>query len=156
MTRVLKVESEGDPWKNKVKPKIRLVGRWLERWGFPAERQVEVTPIEPGVLQLKLKPLANEQQSATNGSLAEQPARHDRAAYRSFEDCIAAIEHLEQERRNAFSAAWRHHCKREIAELEAYIAEHYPNLRRPTRNETIPRPPRESDHWLGDDSLEPF
>jgi hypothetical protein len=36
--RSLKIEEEGDRWKAPVKPKIRLIGRWLERAGFNLAR----------------------------------------------------------------------------------------------------------------------
>jgi len=31
--RLLKIEVDGDFWKDRTKPKIRLTGRWLERAG---------------------------------------------------------------------------------------------------------------------------
>ena len=31
--RTLKIEADGDFWKGVTKPKIRLMGRWLERAG---------------------------------------------------------------------------------------------------------------------------
>jgi hypothetical protein len=33
LVRTLKIEADGDRWKG-IKPKIRLMGRWLERAGF--------------------------------------------------------------------------------------------------------------------------
>ena len=37
--RTLKIEAEGDFWRGLTKPKIRLMGRWLERAGFnPGQR----------------------------------------------------------------------------------------------------------------------
>lgn len=52
-TRNLKVEKEGDFWKGKTKPKIRLIGHWLEEAGFVAESRVEVVCISPGVIELR-------------------------------------------------------------------------------------------------------
>lgn len=128
--RSIKVEADGDTWKKKIKPKIRLMGRWLEQMGFPPGRRVEVSLIEPGVLQIKLKPEACAQISGPLG-FHEGIGNIGTPTLHSFEHCVARIQHLENERRKAFSKAWREHCKREIAEWEAYIAEHYPNLRRP-------------------------
>lgn len=51
--RTLKIEAEGDGWKGRFKPKIRLIGRWLERAGFTPGDRVQVTHIAPGVLQLR-------------------------------------------------------------------------------------------------------
>ncbi len=50
--RRLKIEADGDPWKG-VKPKIRLLGRWLERAGFPPGHHVQVTCLAPGILELR-------------------------------------------------------------------------------------------------------
>lgn len=51
--RTLKIEPDGDPWKGVIKPKIRLVGRWLERAGFPPGHRVKVTCVAPGVIELR-------------------------------------------------------------------------------------------------------
>jgi hypothetical protein len=51
--RILKIEADGDPFKKSVKPKIRIMGRWLERAGFKTGEHVHVTTIAPGVLELK-------------------------------------------------------------------------------------------------------
>lgn len=51
-TRLLKIEADGDPWKG-IKPKIRLLGRWLERAGFPPGHRVHVTCVAPGLLELR-------------------------------------------------------------------------------------------------------
>ena len=45
--------AEGDPWVGSVKPKIRLMGRWLERAGFKPGERVRVTHIAPGVIELR-------------------------------------------------------------------------------------------------------
>lgn len=51
--RQLKIEAEGDAWKGLFKPKIRLMGRWLERAGFRPGNRVHVTCIAPGVIELR-------------------------------------------------------------------------------------------------------
>ena len=51
--RTLKIEADGDPWKGLIKPKIRLMGRWLERAGFSPGNRVQVTCVSPGVIELR-------------------------------------------------------------------------------------------------------
>ena len=51
--RQLKIEAEGDAWKGLLKPKIRLMGRWLERAGFTPGNHVEVVCVTPGVIELR-------------------------------------------------------------------------------------------------------
>jgi len=51
--RKLKIEADGDSWKGLIKPKIRLMGRWLERAGFSPGDWVQVTCLAPGVIQLR-------------------------------------------------------------------------------------------------------
>ncbi len=51
--RTLKIEEEGDQWKGVIKPKIRLMGRWLERAGFSPGNHVHVTCVAPGVIELR-------------------------------------------------------------------------------------------------------
>ena len=53
MNRTLKIESEGDYWTGKVKPKIRLRGHWLERAGFKPGERVNVKEIATGVMELR-------------------------------------------------------------------------------------------------------
>ena len=53
LTRRLKIEPEGDFSKGIVRPKIRLIGRWLERAGFRPGDRVEVVCVAPGVLELR-------------------------------------------------------------------------------------------------------
>jgi hypothetical protein len=52
-SRTLKIEEEGDFWKRASKPKIRLMGRWLERAGFRPGSRVLVTCVAPGILELR-------------------------------------------------------------------------------------------------------
>ena len=51
--RKLKIEADGDPYKGVIKPKIRIMGRWLERAGFRPGNHVQVTCIAPGVIELR-------------------------------------------------------------------------------------------------------
>ena len=51
--RTLKIEADGDSWKGLIKPKIRLMGRWLERAGFSPGNRVQVTCVAPGVIELR-------------------------------------------------------------------------------------------------------
>jgi hypothetical protein len=51
--RILKIEEDGDSWKGLIRPKIRLMGRWLERAGFKPGNRVQVTCVAPGVIELR-------------------------------------------------------------------------------------------------------
>ncbi len=51
--RSLAIEATGDYFANKVKPKIRLSGKWLERAGFKPGHRVEVRFDQPGSLTLR-------------------------------------------------------------------------------------------------------
>ena len=51
--RRLKIEEHGDAWNGLLKPKIRLVGRWLDRAGFKPGSHVHVVCVAPGVLELR-------------------------------------------------------------------------------------------------------
>lgn len=53
LARTLKIEADGDSWKGLIKPKIRLMGRWLERAGFKPGHRVRVVCIVPGVIELR-------------------------------------------------------------------------------------------------------
>ena len=52
-SRTLKIEEEGDFSANHVKPKIRLMGRWLEKAGFSPGGRVHVVCRGPGVIELR-------------------------------------------------------------------------------------------------------
>ena len=52
-TRMLKIEEDGDFWKGKIKPKIRLKGYWLEQAGFKPGNHVTVKSIAHGVIELR-------------------------------------------------------------------------------------------------------
>ena len=51
--RALKIETSGDFWKGLTKPKIRLMGHWLERAGFKPGNRVHVICVAPGVIELR-------------------------------------------------------------------------------------------------------
>lgn len=51
--RNLKIEIHGDEWKGTIKPKIRLIGKWLERAGFRPGHRVQVSCLAPGVIELR-------------------------------------------------------------------------------------------------------
>ncbi len=51
--RKLKIEEDGDFWRGKIKPKIRLNGYWLERAGFKPGSHVSVKSLAPGVIELR-------------------------------------------------------------------------------------------------------
>ena len=51
--RSLKIEADGDPWKGLIKPKIRLIGKWLQNAGFKPGHRVRVTCVEAGVIELR-------------------------------------------------------------------------------------------------------
>jgi len=51
--RRLKIEEHGDGWRGLLKPKIRLIGRWLEKAGFKPGSHVHVVCVAPGVLELR-------------------------------------------------------------------------------------------------------
>ena len=51
--RTLKIEADGDYLKGPVKPKIRLMGRWLERAGFNPGQNVLISFVAPGVIELR-------------------------------------------------------------------------------------------------------
>jgi len=51
--RTVKIEADGDFWKGLIKPKIRLMGRWLERAGFKPGHRVHITCVALGVIELR-------------------------------------------------------------------------------------------------------
>ena len=52
-SRTLKIEAEGDYHYGKVKPKIRLSGKWLEKAGFKPGRRISVQCVADGVMELR-------------------------------------------------------------------------------------------------------
>ena len=57
--RLLKIEEEGDFSENRVKPKIRLMGRWLEKAGFRPGGRVQVICRAPGIIELRIPDALN-------------------------------------------------------------------------------------------------
>jgi hypothetical protein len=51
--RSLKIEEDGDFFKGRIRPKIRLMGRWLERAGFKPGTRVAVRCLSSGVIELR-------------------------------------------------------------------------------------------------------
>ena len=51
--RTLKIEEDGDFISGRIKPKIRLMGLWLERAGFKPGTRVSVTCLGSGVIELR-------------------------------------------------------------------------------------------------------
>jgi hypothetical protein len=54
-SRTLKIEAIGDFAGSKIKPRIRLSGRWLERVGFKPGHWVEISSSKLGELSLQFK-----------------------------------------------------------------------------------------------------
>lgn len=52
-TRNLKIEEHGTLFRRRAKPKIRLIGYWLERAGFRPGKRVLVVCLAPGVIELR-------------------------------------------------------------------------------------------------------
>ena len=53
-SRILTIEKIGDSCAGKVRPRIRLAGRWLEKAGFKPGHRVQVEWIDDGVISLRL------------------------------------------------------------------------------------------------------
>jgi len=58
-SRTLKIEEEGDFSEHRVKPKIRLMGRWLENAGFRPGGRVHVVCRSPGIIELRIPDALN-------------------------------------------------------------------------------------------------
>ena len=71
--RKLKIEAEGDAWKGLIKPKIRLMGRWLERAGFRPGNHVHVTCVTPGMIELRSADTLMEESKPASSDQSEQP-----------------------------------------------------------------------------------
>jgi hypothetical protein len=63
-SRSLKIEADGDTWKGRIKPKIRLRGHWLASAGFKPGQRTQVTLIAPGIIELRSSNSTAEPQSA--------------------------------------------------------------------------------------------
>ena len=68
--RTLKIEEDGDYFEGRFKPKIRLMGRWLERAGFQPGGRASVTCLGPGILELRSVVIAP---SKVNQSSPQRP-----------------------------------------------------------------------------------
>jgi hypothetical protein len=68
--RWLKIEEHGDFFNGRVKPKIRLMGHWLERAGFKPGTHVSVRCLSCGVIELRSEVYKmNEQNQASSDGL---------------------------------------------------------------------------------------
>ena len=54
-TRSLKIEATGDFARRRIKPRIRLMGQWLEMAGFKPGHRVEIQSSRAGELTLQFK-----------------------------------------------------------------------------------------------------
>ncbi len=57
--RSLAIETTGDFCYDKVIPRIRIAGKWLERAGFKPGHRVQVQLDQPGTLTLRFLELAD-------------------------------------------------------------------------------------------------
>jgi hypothetical protein len=55
--RNLQIEETGDFFRRRTKPKIRLMGYWLERAGFKPGARVLVLCLAPGLIELRSSPI---------------------------------------------------------------------------------------------------
>lgn len=68
--RTLKIEEHGDFFRGRIKPKIRLMGHWLERAGFKPGTRVAVRCLASGVIELRSETSKmNEANQVTSGEL---------------------------------------------------------------------------------------
>jgi len=51
--RTLKVEQDGTRFSPPIKPKIRIMGKWLERAGFKPGSRVQITCLAPGLIEMR-------------------------------------------------------------------------------------------------------
>lgn len=58
--RKLKIEEHGDGWKSGLKPKIRLMGCWLQKAGFKPGSHVHIVCVSPGILEVRSSDLENQ------------------------------------------------------------------------------------------------
>ncbi len=71
--RTLKIEADGDGWKGLIKPKIRLMGRWLERAGFRPGNSVHVTCVAPGMIELRSSDASMDESKPASSDQSEHP-----------------------------------------------------------------------------------
>jgi hypothetical protein len=72
--RTLKIEIDGDGWRGRIKPKIRLMGRWLERAGFKPGNRVQVTCLTRGMIELRAYDTALGGPKSTGPAQSEHPS----------------------------------------------------------------------------------
>lgn len=70
--RSLKIEADGDRWKG-IKPKIRIMGKWLERAGFKPGSRVHVKCVAPGFMELCAEPSESKSDQASDGYAQDHP-----------------------------------------------------------------------------------
>ena len=68
-TRSLKIEATGDFGRRKIKPRIRLMGHWLERAGFKPGDHVSVHYVSAGVIELRSDYALSTLNEATTGAV---------------------------------------------------------------------------------------
>lgn len=72
--RTLKIEEDGDYFRGRIKPKIRLMGQWLERAGFKPGTRVSVRCLGSGVIELRSESCnMNESMQASSDRLDYPP-----------------------------------------------------------------------------------
>ena len=71
-SRLLKIEEDGDRWRG-IRPKIRLMGRWLERAGFLPGHRVCVTSVAPGIIELRFSNISLNEVKPTPAVKKELP-----------------------------------------------------------------------------------
>ena len=57
--RQLQIEEVGDFWRGRIKPKIRLMGHWLERAGFKPGDRVNVRCVATGFIEMRCERSSN-------------------------------------------------------------------------------------------------
>lgn len=70
--RTLKIEADGDRWKG-IKPKIRLMGHWLERAGFRPGNRVHVACVAPGMIELRSSDTLMDESKPPSSEQPEHP-----------------------------------------------------------------------------------
>lgn len=75
--RSLRIEADGDWCKRRIRPKIRIMGKWLERAGFKPGGRVSLTCVAPGVIELRSTEASAETSVPQLGSPASLPGEPD-------------------------------------------------------------------------------
>ncbi len=70
--RTLKIEAHGDRWKG-IKPKICLMGRWLERAGFRPGNRVHIMCVAPGIIELRSADTSVDESKPPSSPQSEHP-----------------------------------------------------------------------------------